>query len=235
MATNSSIYARFSGGNVKLGNMGSFSKLYGNDTFSTRYGMVCGSCGNHCIGCKHACYVRKSYRYGSVINAHARNTLAFRINLENAFSELDGQLSRKRKAWDVVRINQSGEIESVSELLSWIRLARKHPESKFYIYTKNFDAVEYVAETDIIVPDNFTLLISIWHEYGINEFKKYKSLSWVKAFVYMDGFDYETHGIKVETLCHAYDENGKLDHNITCDKCKKCIHSIFKVIGCYEH
>ena len=225
-----------SNGNIKLGaHMGTFSKLYGNDTFDTVFGPVTGTCGGHCEGCKHACYVRKSYRYGSVINGHARNTLAFRENLDNAFFDIISQLRRKRKPFKQIRINQSSEIESFAEFVWWIVTARENPDTDFYIYTKNYEVVREVINQRVSVPENFTCLISIWHEYGIAEYLEFSSQKWIKAFVYMDGFDYSAYGLVIETMCTAYDENGKLNHDITCDKCQKCIRSRFKIIGCLEH
>lgn len=228
---------KFVGGNIKLGNMGSFSKLYGNDTFETPYGNVTGTCGNHCIGCKKDCYVRKSYRYGSVIKNHAKNTLAFRMDLKRAFTDLNNQLKRKRKPFDTIRINQSGEIETTQELIEWVELARLHQESNFYIYTKNYFAVfDMITELGSdYIPDNFTILISIWHEIGINEYKLLSGYSFIKGFVYDDGFDYATYDIKAETGCFAYDSNGKLNHNITCDKCRKCFNRTHKIIFCAAH
>lgn len=228
---------KFVGGNIKLGNMGSFSKLFGNHSISTPYGDMIGTCGNHCSGCEKECYVKKSYRYDSVIKNHAKNTLAFRTDLKRAFSDLHLQLTRKRKPFDVIRINQSGEIETTEELISWVELARHHNESHFYIYTKNYIAVfETISEIGPEnMPDNFTILISIWHEIGINEYKLLSKYSFIKAFVYLDGFDYSVYDIIPETGCHAYNEKGKLDHNITCDKCRKCFNRMHKVIGCNAH
>lgn len=235
--------ARISGnGNIKLGKtMGSFSKLYGDLTHETKYGPVVGTCGKHCEACKNEkggfnCYVPKSYRYPSVVNGHARNTIAFREDLNKAFNDIDGQLTRKRYPFDVIRINQSGEIETAMELLKWILLARKHTESNFYLYTKNFEAVRTAVNSEIEIPENITILISLWHEYGIKEFKEFEKYPFIKAFAYDDmTFNYKEHGINIETYCHAYDENGKLDHRITCDKCKKCFNKTTKTIGCYAH
>ena len=227
--------ARLAGGNIKLGNMATFSKLYGDMTHhSKKWGDVVGSCGGHCAGCKNACYVRRSYRYPSVVDGHARNTLAFRENIVKAFSDIDGQLSRKRTPFDVVRINQSGEIETAFELLLWVRLAQKHPETRFYVYTKNYEAVYTLASGAEIVPDNFTILISVWHEYGLKEYRLFENLPYIKAFAYMDGYDYEEAGLHIETTCKAY-EGGKLNHAITCDKCKKCFAGRARVIGCHDH
>ena len=225
-----------SNGNIKLGRtMGTFSKLYGNADYSSKYGTVCGTCGDYCKGCFKSCYVGKSYRYPTVVDGHARNTIAFREDLGGAFETINKQLDRKRKPFDTVRINQSGEIESTVELLMWIATAARHPETRFYLYTKNFDALKAVINSAVIVPDNFTVNISIWHEYGIEEFKAWQEIPWIKTFVYDDGFDYKAYGIEIQTYCKAYDKNGKMDHAITCDKCRKCFNSKFKIIGCYDH
>ena len=231
------IFARIaSNGNIKLGqSMGTFSKLYSNKFFETLFGKVQGTCGNHCEGCEGPCYVGKSYRYPSVVNGHARNTLAFRNDLNGSFEAIDKQLSRKRKPFKDVRINQSGEIESTTELLFWIVTARKHPETKFFLYTKNYEAVREIANSKVVVPSNFTCNISIWHEQGIAEYNEFKHLSWIRAFAYDDGYDYKAHGLEIETYCKAYDKSGKLDHKVTCDVCRKCIDRDVKVTGCYEH
>lgn len=224
------------GGNIKLGaRVGTFSKLYGNFPIATEYGAMIGTCGKHCAGCKEKCYVRKSYRYPSVITNHAKSTKAFRDNLAGAFEQLRQQLTRKRVPFVIVRINQSGEIESKEELTYWINLASEFTATEYYVYTKNFDALREVISEGINVPNNFTVLISVWHEIGIAEYMEWKHLPWIKAFIYMDGFDYSVYGLTIETTCKAYDEHGKLDHAVTCDKCKKCFSKTFKTIGCNEH
>ena len=231
------IQARFfKKGNRKLGyDMWSFSKLKGDDYYNTCYGCIKGSCGIYCKGCDKTCYVNKSYNiYPSVIKGHARNTLAFRMDIEKAFTDLNGFIDRAKKKPDFIRINQSGEIESTSELKGWIYSAIMHKTIKYYLYTKNFDVLRSVLNTDVL-PDNITILVSVWHEYGIKEYNEFKHLKNIKAFVYDDGFDYKAYGLNIETYCHAYDKNGKLNHDVTCDVCRKCIDRTCKVIGCYEH
>lgn len=229
------------GGNIKLGNMGSWSKLMGNDDYTVTINgheyTLKGSCGGYCEGCKGACYVRKSYRYPSVIKRHALNSKAFNEDLEQAFEQLRGQLERKRKPFTIIRINQSGELESKEEFMHWCKTASMNPNTTFYVYTKAFDIIEESLE---LVPTNMYVLVSVWHEYGIDFYNKVKDNNRVKAFVYMDGFDYEAMDLHVETMCNAYkrDENtGKmvLNHNLTCDKCKKCFSDTYKVIGCLDH
>ena len=223
-----------SNGNIKLGHsMGTISKLMGNDIYEVNGIKVAGTCGKHCEVCKKECYVKKSYRYPSVVLGHARTTIAFREDLAKAFDSMDVQLSRKRKPFAQVRINQSGEIETTAELLGYVELATKHPETDFYLYTKNFEAVRETIATATL-PNNLTILISVWHEYGLAEFKEFEDLPNIKAFVYMDGFQYD---LEIGTTCKAYGKDGKLDHNITCDKCRKCFdrRNNHKVIGCNEH
>lgn len=229
-------------GNIKLGTaMWVFLKLYGDMEHDVkRLGCsVKGTCGGCCEGCKHACYVKASYRYGSVIYGHAVRTIAMRENRNALFVHLDEQIKRAKNKPAQVRIDQSGELETADEYLKWIELARKHPNTDFYVYTKRYDIVTEILDSlgNDNIPTNFITLISIWHEYGIKEFLYLAKYDCIKAFVYMDGFNYEAYGIHVQTMCKAYDENGKLDHNITCDKCGKCFRKSVnsKVVGCSAH
>ena len=241
MKTN--LIAKFNkNGNIKLGKkMWSFSKLYGDMVHnSKKYGAVIGSCGGHCEGCKGSCYVKKSYRYPSVVDGHARNTLAIRNNINKAFEDLNGQIDRAKNKPAYIRIDQSGEIESPLELLNWVLSAKKHPSVKYYTYTKNYDAVRMVINTfddGARIPSNIVINISIWHEYGLNEYiNEFSKYPFIKAFVYDDKtFDYAAHGLKIETYCKAYDESGKMNHAVTCELCRKCIDRNVKVIGCFDH
>lgn len=248
------VQARFNfEGNVKLGgNIATWSVLFGDATYDTPYGPVKGTCTGVCEFCGHPqpgkkrppCYVAKSYRQPDVIKGHARNTLAMREDPQKAFADLDGQLSRKRKPVDGLRWNQSGEVENLEQFRGMTWVSGRHEETPAWIYTKQYGVV--VPELlENGAPDNFTTLISIWHEQGIEEYKKLAHLPNVKAFVYLDpnkpgGWgieEYAAHGLIIQTLCHAYNEKGKLNHDVTCNVCTKCFNRLpnCKVIGCYDH
>lgn len=139
-----------------------------------------------------------------------------------------------RKKFDIVRIDQSGEIENLEQFQMWIDPAINHPETHFYIYTKNYEVVIPMLLAGK-VPNNMTVLISVWHEIGYNEYLQVSCLDNVKAFVYDDN-EYK-YNFEIQTYCKAYDEHGKLDHNVTCDKCRKCFNrsAAHKVIGCKAH
>lgn len=230
-------------GNIKLGNTWNFSTVYGDEIKSIIYNgteyTARGTCGNNCKGCKNDCYVRKSYRYPSVLYSHIRNTIAIRTNPAAAFNDLETAIEKARVKPDIIRINQSGELESKAMLTGWCEMAKRHPKIKFWLYTKAYN-IAIPALLAGQVPENMTVLISVWHNFGTKEFSKVAHLENVKAFVFDDGYKYKKAGLEIQTYCKAYTmQAGKmtLNHNITCDKCKKCFNRSAgcKVIGSLPH
>lgn len=243
-------------GNIKVGNIATWSTLASDRVFvSEVYGKVQGTCNpdvcKHCGHCKNGkkrppCYVFKSYRHTNVVDGHARNTLSIRNNPELAFRQLSESISRKRNPITAARFDQSGEIENAIQLAGMCMVAKDHPKTPFYLYTKRYDVV-VPALLAGLVPKNLTVLISIWHEQGIEEYLKVAHLPNVKAFVYCDknsdqvnGWgveEYAAYGIIVQTFCKAYGLDGKMNHDITCELCKKCFNrsAKCKVIGTWDH
>lgn len=230
-------------GNIKLGNTWNFSTVYGNDLhkvfFNGENHEATGTCGKYCKGCKNDCYVKKSYRYPSVIYSHIKNTLAIRLHRQAAFNDLTAAIENARKKPEIIRVNQSGELETVEIFREWCKMARRFPQIKFWLYTKAYNIVTPDL-LDGVVPENVTILFSIWHKYGTKEYKKVAHLENVKAFVYDDNYDYKKAGIEIQTYCQAYtmqEGKMKLNHNLTCDKCKKCFNrnNQNKIIGSLPH
>ena len=118
----------------------------------------------------------------------------------------------------------------------WLETAKMFPETPFYVYTKAYNIVDDILSNTKIedLPNNFYINISIWHQNGIESYNKWKHLDAIRAFVYDDGYDYSKK-LKIDCYCPAYDENGKLNHKLTCDKCKICFQKKAKVCGCYDH
>ena len=228
-------------GNIKIGHtMWSWNKLAGAGIISD----CKGTCGKHCKGCydpdnprKSPCYVFKSYvQYGwdngTVVKAHIRNTNIMRENPSKAFAEIEQQIKRAKKKPSAIRIHASGELETAKELRYWIILADEFPDIMFYLYTKNYKVVDEVLKRDQKLPKNFFINISIWHENGVKFYNKWKQLKNIRAFVYDDGVDLK---VKPDCYCPAYDKNGKLHHETTCDKCKICFQDKAKICACYAH
>ena len=224
------------GNNVKLGNIASWSTVYSAKPVFIKYmnGYVQGTCGKECSnknGCEKACYVDRSYYKPCVPYGHAMNTIGLRTAREKVFADLDKQLTKSRTI-SMVRLNQSGDIESENEFLMWCRLAEKHPNVKFYIYTKQYKHVERPLLNGM-VPNNFQINYSIWHKHGVEDFNRVKHIKNVSAFVYDDGELYMN--IPKADYCAAYDDKGHMNHKITCAVCKKCLNGKTKVIGCKAH
>lgn len=245
--------------NVKLGDMGDWAVLFGNiDWYIPELGLSCrGTCGDYCKGCfdeddpsKSPCYVRKSYvRFSNkdigivkgkctVKLGHAYRTLAITLFRDELLKSLDKQLTNKREKFKVIRINESGELTCYEDLEMWCKLAILHPETNFYLYTKNYPAVRKAIK-NCIIPSNMYINISIWHEYGIEEFLEFKHHPQIKAFVLVDSEwtigKYANSGVPIDMMCGAYNEFGVMNHNVTCDKCKVCYNKKRKVVGCYKH
>ena len=225
-------------GNIKLGNKTwTISKLAGNNDYHVGNETVKGTCGHFCVGCQNDCYVMKSYRNDSVIRGHAATTKAFREDLTGSFDYIRDSLKRAKNRPDYFRVNQSGEIESASELAQWIKTAKENRDVSFWLYTKNEIALEICMQLySQELPDNITFLVSIWREYGIRMFLRWQHVKNIKAFVYDDKqFDYASAGIVGDSKCTAY-TGKKLNHDITCEKCGLCTDKRKnKVIFCDAH
>ena len=250
--------------NVKLGKMGSWAMLFGNCNWYIPEldVIVQGTCGKYCKGCFNpdnprcsTCYVAKSYvkytkrnKDGSIGNilqnkcsvklGHAYRTIAMTMFRDDLLLSLDHQLTKMRYKLNIIRINESGELTCYEDLALWAELSRRHPETIFYLYTKNYDAVRR-ALINGIVPKNLFINISIWHKTGIKEYMEMKDHSQIRAFVLIDKIwtkkKYRTYGLDITSMCGAYNEKGKMNHKVTCDKCKKCFSENNKCTGCYEH
>ena len=258
------IHAGTSADNIKLGDMGSWAMLIGNCSwYIPELGIsVPGTCGEHCKGCFNpnnprcsTCYVMKSIirhtkrnedgTVGDILKnpctvklGHAYRAIAMTMFREKLLLSLDRQLTNKRNKFKIIRINEAGELTCYEDLAMWCELARRHPETVFYLYTKNYKAVRK-ALINGIVPSNFFINISIWHEYGIEEYLEMKDHPQIRAFVLVDKEwtieRYRSMGIEITSMCPAYDENGKINHLVTCDKCKKCFSHCNECTGCNEH
>ena len=250
--------------NIKLGDMGVWAMLFGNcEWYIPELDVtVKGTCGEHCCGCFNpdnprcsTCYVAKAYvKYtqgnedgtaGDILKnscwvkyGHACRTIAMTMFRDDLLESLDGQLRRKRKKFKVIRINESGELTCYEDLNMWCELSRRHPETVFYLYTKNYKALRK-ALINGIVPNNMFINISIWHERGIKAYLEMKDHPQIRAFCLVDKKwtveRYASKGIEITSMCGAYNENGRMNHAVTCDKCKKCFGANNKCVGCYEH
>ena len=138
-------------------------------------------------------------------------------------AEIGGNFDRERFFEDVqrfvdynmvsvIRIHSSGEFLSYDYFTDWIEFAKNNPEIKFYCYTKRFNFIERYLEAGGVIPENFSINVSIWK-------KNYDNPHNLPEFIYDDGTEPELNDV---LHCPAVDEKGRKT-GMTCAACKLCI------------
>ena len=251
-------------GNVKLGNgIYTFSTLPG-DMMHKLYikgksVLACnitGTCSGHCNACfDNGCYAVKSVQqyYKSVVPAWGGNTILLRSG--KLFDELDKYIKSKNR-WaarapemaeiKTFRINVAGELRNSDDVEGWNELAKKHPETVFSVYTKNYEAVEgFMARHPKGTEPNFVINISQWHGCADKFLKRFPGK--FNVFEYDDSnrednrlsYD-ELVRLRGVTHCPAVDSNGKhakttSGEPITCSSCMRCYRKGFTHTAVYSH
>lgn len=194
--------------------------------------IVRGTCSSEaCKTCKKDCYARKAQNmYPSVVYGRAVNTIGLRYLTDKLFADLDKQLGSSRRRFSIVRLNQSGELETEHEMELWAELARRHPDVTLYIYTKMYDFATVILKAGL-VPENLIILFSIWKTQGVKEYNAVKRFKNVKAFVV------DNDAFKCDAECPAYKKTGKLDSRFKCGgTCTLCTSlGTVKRIRCKNH
>lgn len=220
--------------NSKLGKMLAISYVPGADFRFLKNGTLVsdckGTCG--CVDCKHcerACYACRSYdQYPAVTLNRVENTMQLREDIQQHFSDIGDYIEKHHVA--IVRYTESGEIESYEQFYALYWLAKCTPDTRFYLYTKNYDVLRRFFRYHVL-PDNLVVLVSIWGDLGREEWNEFKKYSNVKCFAV------HAEDLMPAIMCPAYKlVNGKVVRTgKTCAECKLCFDSKAKMIGCYEH
>lgn len=170
-------------------------------------GVVCvGTCAHDC----HGCYAKRVTRYDNVFLAYLDNTINAIADPVETVAAVEMQLYGGRKrAPRFFRVHDSGDFFSYKYFCAWMACARRHPETRFYAYTKSNNIVLRYGVDNI--PGNFTLLCSPWA--GVCD-----AIADLPQFIYDDGSDAE---IAKLPHCPAVDKNGNRT-GITCAQCGAC-------------
>ena len=255
-------------GNTKIGTeIASFSTLPGDADHlvtlknGTVINQIPGTCSSNCKYCFQNCYaVNALKRYAtSCLRAWSENTLLLRSG--RLFEELDKFLNRKNVLYlktkdqemariKVFRINVSGEITSGEELAGWNDLAKKHPETTFAVYTKNYAALEEFLAAHENTADNFVINVSQWHGSADGFLAAHPGKFNVFEYIDINREDcVASEGLKEHMrelssnksrMCPAVTETGKHAKRadgtpITCDSCGKCYRKTGKTTGVWAH
>ena len=220
-----------SNGNDKMGRIVSFSTLPGNKE-SELVEKIPGTCGEFCKGCIPFCYAARSCKiYPSTKWAYAKNTLLKRTKpalywaLINHYIEIVNPLE--------VRINVSGELEDVNEIVCWNKIARNNPGTKFYSYTKNYKAALNFKYMGQEYAPNFIIHLSGWQ--NDEEVEEVSRITGLPIFYYVNHKDpkevakYKAKGV---VFCPGIDKNGK-HTDIKCESCPLCKGNYN--VACFSH
>ena len=255
-------------GNTKIGTeIASFSTLPGDADHlvtlkdGTVINQIPGTCSSNCKYCFGNCYaVNVLKRYATTcLRAWSENTLLLRSG--RLFEELGKFLKRKNAIYvktkdpqmariKVFRINVSGEITSGEELAGWNDLAKKHPETTFAVYTKNYAALEEFLAAHENTIDNFVINVSQWHGSADRFLAAHPGK--FNVFEYIDinredcvaSEELRKHMQELSSsksrMCPAVTETGKHAKradgtSITCDSCGKCYRKTGKTTGVWSH
>ena len=201
------------GGNAKIGKgVFNISLLPSDSPLTKKDGTILtnisGTCKGCCDGCKNNCYAVKQavYHHNSVVTAWGENTILARENMTEFFHQLDVFFSENIVS--VFRWHVGGEFFSIEYMKAVYDFCAKHPETKFYAYTKRFSWVE---KLDTYKPDNLVVNVSIWHNNYSNPLN-------YPTFIYDDGID---DNIAKMPHCPAVDKDGH-ETGVTCAKCRRC-------------
>lgn len=166
---------------------------------------VCGTCTGNCPGC----YAKAMTRYINVYNAYAENTLQAMNDPFGTVAEIESKLYGGATLPRYFRIHDSGDFFSLEYFTAWVELAKRHPETIFYAYTKEAEIVTAYGVDNL--PDNFTLLCSPWE--GVAD-----PIADLPQFIYDNGSNPE---IAKLPHCPAVDKEGHRT-GVTCIQCKAC-------------
>jgi len=255
-------------GNTKIGTeIASFSTLPGDADHlvtlkdGTVVNQIPGTCSSNCKYCFENCYAANALKRYSLtcLQSWGDNTLLLRSG--RLFEELDKFINRKNVLYlktkdpemvriKIFRINVSGEITSGEELAGWNDLAKKHPETRFSVYTKNYDALEEFMTTHEDTADNFVVNVSQWH--GSADAFLAAHPGKFNVFEYIDlnrddctaDEELRKHmqeiSEKPSNMCPAVTVTGKHAKKadgtpITCDACQKCYRKTGRTTGVWAH
>ena len=230
------LHVHISSGNGKIGHIWNVSTVPGDalnapsvtrDGKQVRITDVPGTCGGVCKDCHNFCYAFDSIRqhHNACAPSWSENTLLYRKDVDRFMKEIDDAITEKNskrrgKKVEEFRINVSGELESYRSFLLWIELAKKHPETRFGIYTKRFSWVVDYLKANNKFPENFFVNASEWN-HNIDSLKP-QIEGKTNIFAYCDSLaeaqEYLDKGYK---MCKAIDYRGR-HTGIKCDECGYC-------------
>lgn len=134
------------------------------------------TCAN-CKECKYLCYdIKACIQYKNVMDARIRNTVLLERDRDGFFDQIESKIAR-RKDHKFFRWHVAGDIVDLDYFCRMVGIAERHPDFKFWTYTKNYGVVNEYVKKFGAVPENLKVMFSEWrgmemvNPYGFPEFR----------------------------------------------------------------
>jgi len=117
--------------------------------------------------CFNICYARRmNARFKASLRIHGHNYYyIFGKDINKIYNSINAGYNlaceKYKYNYQVIRLNDSGDFISVSEILAWIKFADNNPNVICYGYTKSSPLIWKVLNQVKILPDNFRITLSI--------------------------------------------------------------------------
>lgn len=208
-------------GNNKVGEMIGINTLAGESPYVKKDGTVLctikGTCEGCCEECEPECYARNYImrKHNTCLPAYIKNTAIMRKDLQNFVDQIVNVCRKAKEKYKYVRYHESGEFETLMQMVGVNDVAIRVPRKRYYFYSKKFRYMEIIEESGGFA-DNVSALASIWYTKGK---RNYDNPYHFPEFIYDDGSVPELDHI---FHCPAVFIDGSMNHNITCQKCGRC-------------
>lgn len=208
--------------NDKVGNILGFNTLSGSSPYIKKDGTVLttykGTCCGCCELCEDDCYARNytMRQHNTCIPSYIKNTEIMRTNLQGYVDQIVERCKKEFEKYRYCRYHESGEFESLNQMIGTVDAGIRVPDMRFYFYSKRFEYMETIEESGGF-PDNVSALVSIWYDENGN--KNYDNPCGFAEFIYDDGNNPELDKV---FHCPAVFIDGTMNRKITCEKCGRC-------------
>lgn len=109
--------------------------------------------------CAGFCYAKTgTFKFSNVLKAHIEKLEKVLYDRETWLTEIYTELAKKKYKGKYIRIHDAGDFFSIAYAQDWLNIAKDHPHTTFYTYTKEVGMFKY--QLDGQVPSNFIVIYS---------------------------------------------------------------------------
>ena len=113
--------------------------------------------------CSHLCYARKgNFRFPNVQKSHMNNLEHYQRDPDGYFREITEFLNTGLVTYKLFRFHATGDIPDYEYAKGIVSTAAYCPATKFLVFTKQFEIVNKLLDTQGDIPTNLRFVFSAW-------------------------------------------------------------------------